>query len=170
MRNQLVAEPSTTLKFTNLTVISNAACAAFYGIRAILPSNICTRDDYRGICFVWFCFHCELNCWHCFKGDSGGPLVVKDSSNTWMQIGINSFVSGAGCTAGPAGYTRVSSFLGWLSEKTGQGILCQKIQTFRLIKNGLIIDAYKIGSIVFRFETNLHCCNFFLFSVLREQI
>jgi hypothetical protein len=50
--------------------------------------------------------------------------VFKDDSNTWTQIGVVSFGSSKGCLHGPSGYSRVTSFLGWISNKVGQGQFC----------------------------------------------
>jgi len=55
------------------------------------------------------------------KGDSGGPLIYKDNTNSWVQIGVVSFGSAKGCLVGPSAFARVTSFLGWISYKIGQG-------------------------------------------------
>lgn len=84
---------STHLRSTQNNVISNAACAAVFG-GIIIHSTICTSGaGGRQTC----------------GGDSGGPLtVVFQGART--QIGVTSFVSGNGCTAGhPAGFARVSA-------------------------------------------------------------
>jgi secreted trypsin-like serine protease len=52
------------------------------------------------------------------QGDSGGPLVFKEGDGKFTQIGIVSFSSSESCTNYPAGYTRVTSFLGWISMKS----------------------------------------------------
>jgi secreted trypsin-like serine protease len=57
-----------------------------------------------------------------FQGDSGGALVIYDG-NSFLQIGVVSFVSSAGCASGyPSGYTRVSSYLDWIAAETGVDI------------------------------------------------
>jgi secreted trypsin-like serine protease len=54
------------------------------------------------------------------QGDSGGPLIIQESDGLYTDVGIVSFGSSAGCTLGyPVGFTRVISFLGWISENTG---------------------------------------------------
>ncbi|UYO54593.1 S1 family serine peptidase [Rhodopseudomonas palustris] len=52
------------------------------------------------------------------QGDSGGPLVVPGGPSGWTQIGIVSY--GRGCAQPNAYgvYTRVSSFIDWIIEKT----------------------------------------------------
>lgn len=52
-------------------------------------------------------------------GDSGGALIVNESE-TFTQIGIASFGSKLGCTAGePSVFTRTSSYLLWIEEISG---------------------------------------------------
>jgi secreted trypsin-like serine protease len=54
-----------------------------------------------------------------FQGDSGGALVIENG-NSYLQIGVVSFVSSLGCASGyPSGYVRVTSYLGWISDNTG---------------------------------------------------
>jgi secreted trypsin-like serine protease len=51
--------------------------------------------------------------------DEGGPLVIYRFW-AWVQVGILTRVSPAGCTAGvPAVYTRLSSYRTWILETTG---------------------------------------------------
>lgn len=53
------------------------------------------------------------------QGDSGAPLVVQEGG-LFIQVGILSFASSAGFSAGhPAGYTRVTSYLWWIQNATG---------------------------------------------------
>lgn len=97
-----------TLRWANVRVISNADCADKYEVPGtILSSMICTRgsNGVQGIC----------------TGDSGGPLTTMEGSASTL-IGIASFVPAndrGACTGGlPHGYTRVTSFLGWINAKT----------------------------------------------------
>ena len=54
------------------------------------------------------------------QGDSGGPVVLQESDGIYTQVGVVSFVSAAGCQRGfPVGFTRVTSFLSWISLVTG---------------------------------------------------
>lgn len=48
------------------------------------------------------------------KGDSGGPLVYNN-----VQIGIVSYGAKNCRTGYPSGFTRLTSYLDWLEEKTG---------------------------------------------------
>jgi secreted trypsin-like serine protease len=53
-----------------------------------------------------------------FQGDSGGPLVYLERDGNYTQVGIVSFVAAAGCQRNyPAGFTRVTSYLSWITEK-----------------------------------------------------
>lgn len=71
----------------------------------IQPSNICTNGANR-----------KSTC----NGDSGGPLVIKEQDGTKTVIGLTSFGSSFGCEKGwPAVFTRVSSYLDWISQRTG---------------------------------------------------
>ena len=85
-------------------VISNDACAEYFG-SSIFGGNICieTAEGHGGVC----------------HGDSGGPLNLPVGGNVYKQIGIASFVSGAGCTVGsPHVYARVTEYLDWIGEHT----------------------------------------------------
>ena len=54
------------------------------------------------------------------QGDSGGPLVYLECDGVYTQVGIVSFGAAAGCELGyPAAFTRVTSYLNWISSKTG---------------------------------------------------
>jgi secreted trypsin-like serine protease len=67
-------------------------------------------------------FHITFTC--NLQGDSGGALIYEAPKNTWTQIGIVSFGAGAGCTTGyPDAFTRVSSYLGWISDNTNITII-----------------------------------------------
>lgn len=55
-------------------------------------------------------------------GDAGGSLIITEQGTNTL-IGVVSFVSSRGCTAGdPSGYTRVGSYLPWISTHTGIAI------------------------------------------------
>jgi secreted trypsin-like serine protease len=54
------------------------------------------------------------------QGDEGGPLVIRDGDGLYTEVGIVSFGSSSGCTLGyPVGFTRVTSYLTWISVNTG---------------------------------------------------
>ncbi|XP_050334019.1 serine protease 1-like [Bactrocera neohumeralis] len=92
--------PASILQYANMTVISNAVCKESYN--GISANNICTATT-GGI----------STC----NGDSGGPLVLASSK---IQVGLTSFISGAGCSLGyPAAFTRLTSYLEWILQETG---------------------------------------------------
>jgi len=57
------------------------------------------------------------------QGDSGGALALQESDGINTQVGIVSFGAAAGCELGyPVGFTRVTSYLDWISSTTGVAI------------------------------------------------
>lgn len=101
---------SQILQFTNLTVISNEACAEYYGTDVVIESTLCAFGyDLRN----------QSSC----NGDSGGPLVTYESGSGWKQIGVISFVTSHACESGnPSGYIRATSFLEWILQNAGIAI------------------------------------------------
>jgi len=95
---------SPVLRKTNSTIITNAACANVYGT-VVTADHICIgTSDGHGSC----------------NGDSGGPLSDVSADGIFNQIGVVSFGSSLGCQVGfPAGFSRVTSYLGWISSITG---------------------------------------------------
>ncbi|XP_065331644.1 brachyurin-like isoform X2 [Cloeon dipterum] len=91
------------LNFVTLPIISNTNCSATYTSEYIKSTMMCASGaNNKGIC----------------SGDSGGALVYKEADGQWTQIGIVSF-SAFSCHGYPQGFTRVSSFMGWISNNTG---------------------------------------------------
>ncbi|KAI5642734.1 trypsin domain-containing protein [Phthorimaea operculella] len=89
---------SQTMHHVQLEVISNAACAQFYG-NSIISSTICIDGSAR-----------RSTC----GGDSGGPLQVAGPT----LIGITSFGYRWGCEQGwPAAFARVTSFESWIRAR-----------------------------------------------------
>lgn len=101
---------SQILQFTNLTVISNAACEEHYGTDVVIESTLCAFG---------YDFNTQSSC----NGDSGGPMVTY-RNGVWIQIGVISFVTSDSCESGnPSGYIRTTSFLEWILENAGIAIL-----------------------------------------------
>ena len=50
------------------------------------------------------------------SGDSGGGLFIRDTSDTWHLLGIVSYGAKECGNGIPGVYTRVSSFLQWISN------------------------------------------------------
>jgi hypothetical protein len=85
-------------------IITNAACASFYGNNFVIPSVICLSTvGPRGAC----------------SSDSGGSLTVpRDGDTRPVQIGVLAF-GGSSCEGQtPNGYMRVTSFLDWIAATT----------------------------------------------------
>ena len=92
---------ASSLNYAVMEVITNSKCSKTYGF-TITSSNLCVATP-GGV----------STC----QGDSGGPLVLE---TTKVQVGVVSFGSAAGCAKGyPAAFTRVTSFLPWIADKTG---------------------------------------------------
>ena len=92
----------------DLPIMNNDDCAAVYG-SIITDDHLCIdTSDGRGVC----------------NGDSGGPLNMQmEDGRSYLQVGVTSFVSSAGCASGyPHGFTRVTSYLDWITENTGIAI------------------------------------------------
>ncbi|KAM8850640.1 proproteinase E-like isoform 2-T2 [Spinachia spinachia] len=55
-------------------------------------------------------------------GDSGGPLSCQGADGRWYVQGVTSFVDGRGCNTAqrPTVFTRVASFVPWISEVRDQ--------------------------------------------------
>ncbi|XP_018332107.1 brachyurin-like [Agrilus planipennis] len=88
---------SDVLRYIDVPVLTNKVCAET--LSDFVDTMICTGGaGNKGICF----------------GDSGGPLVVNGK-----LVGITSSISNNGCEAGdPSSYTRVTSFLNWISANS----------------------------------------------------
>lgn len=82
-------------------VISNEKCQDSWG-SMIVSTMICTSRTRGGVC----------------NGDSGGPMIyLVDGS--WIQIGITSFGASPCESVIPNGFTRVQSYLSWITSITG---------------------------------------------------
>nr|XP_046270396.1 prostasin-like [Scatophagus argus] len=90
------------LQEVEVSVVSNTECNAVYGI--ITSNMMCTGSSKGG----------KGTC----AGDAGGPLVRKYDSR-WVQAGVGSFVSAAGCALPklPSGFARVSQYQSWIKSQ-----------------------------------------------------
>ncbi|KAI9563420.1 hypothetical protein GHT06_010883 [Daphnia sinensis] len=92
---------SDVLVKASTTVISNEKCQDSWG-SMIVSTMICTSRTRGGVC----------------NGDSGGPMIyLVDGS--WVQIGITSFGASPCESVIPNGFTRVQSYLSWITSITG---------------------------------------------------
>jgi len=102
---------SSRLLKAEVQTMSNSGCIrkfGFSGRRLVGDNQMCAYDDESDTC----------------QGDSGGPLMVKSSKGYYTQAGVVSF--GIGCSKGyPGVYTRITSYLRWIFEKSGKAIFCR---------------------------------------------
>ncbi|KAM8709564.1 hypothetical protein ACLKA7_016379 [Drosophila subpalustris] len=93
---------ASTLQYDVFNIVSVEVCQATYGSLVASSRVICIATPNK----ISTC-----------NGDSGGPLVLESGK---ILVGVTSFVSSAGCESGaPAGFTRVTSYLDWIKEKSG---------------------------------------------------
>ncbi|XP_026731127.1 brachyurin-like [Trichoplusia ni] len=92
--------PNQVLSHVSLSIITNNVCSFAFPL-ILQDSNICTS----GLGGSSTC-----------QGDSGGPLAII-RNNRPVLVGVTSFGSALGCTAGlPAAFARVTSYLSFLSQ------------------------------------------------------
>ncbi|XP_015917849.1 chymotrypsin-C isoform X2 [Parasteatoda tepidariorum] len=101
-------ESAKTLQTATENIPTNSLCSFTYAILGIPVTrrHVCAGGERdKGICF----------------GDSGGPLVALNETKP-VAIGVASFVSRRGCAQPfiPAVYTRVASYMDWITEKMGE--------------------------------------------------
>lgn len=97
----LAGQLSNKLNFAEMQIISNSQCASTYGtIKSYTMCAVGKQSSKQNVC----------------SGDSGGPLVIKEG-NSYLQVGVITFVAAVGCELGyPSGYTRVSALNEWIVE------------------------------------------------------
>ncbi|VVC45767.1 Serine proteases, trypsin family, serine active site,Peptidase S1, PA clan,Serine proteases, trypsin [Cinara cedri] len=89
------------LQKVNVPVWTNQECKFKYGSAApggIVDHFLCAGKAARDSC----------------SGDSGGPLMLNDGK--WTQVGIVSWGIGCGKGQYPGVYTRVTSFMNWITK------------------------------------------------------
>jgi len=102
------------LEMVQLPLISNEQCMEWYnrsGSRQLIP-----RHTF--LCAGW-----EEGAKDACGGDSGGPLVVYRPDGRAELVGIVSWGIGCGTKGRPGVYTRVSSFIAWIKEVTGEALI-----------------------------------------------
>ncbi|XP_059482858.1 brachyurin-like [Neocloeon triangulifer] len=99
--------PSRYLMYAVLKTMKNIDCVKLFGDKYVISSTICIAPDIaKSACF----------------GDSGNTLKILEKDGKFTAIGIVS----AGpdiCVNYLSTCTRVTSFLGWISQQTGIKIL-----------------------------------------------
>jgi len=95
---------SSVLMQTFNLVMTNAACIPLFTAGIVIDTTLCVSTmtpGGQGAC----------------QADEGGVLDVQRPPGIPMQIGITSFFAPVGCVAGlPIGYTRITSFRGWITQ------------------------------------------------------
>lgn len=101
---------SEQLRFAHQRVISNTQCLQHFSSQFIQASTMCATGINNSL---------QTPCF----GDRGGALV-SHIAGTWKLVGLTSLFHGGGCNGiAPAGYTRVTSHLQWVSVNTGIPII-----------------------------------------------
>ncbi|KAK4316738.1 hypothetical protein Pmani_012146 [Petrolisthes manimaculis] len=95
---------SIKLQEVELTVNTNAECRSSYGVSSIADSMVCASESGKDSC----------------QGDSGGPLVMNDKG-IWYQVGVVSWGRGCAQAGYPGVYTRVTSYIDWISSEVKDG-------------------------------------------------
>ncbi|XP_029380657.1 proproteinase E-like [Echeneis naucrates] len=94
---------ATTLQQALLPVVDHSVCnqSDWWGSSA-KTTMVCAGGESKSAC----------------HGDSGGPLNCKNRDGRWYVEGVTSFVDGRGCNnpQKPTMFTRVASFIPWISE------------------------------------------------------
>lgn len=103
------SEASTRLRYVNVQGITNEVCTQTYG--DIITSRLLCTHGYPNVT--------QGSC----TGDSGGPLILENEGAAPTLVGMVSFVSSRGCAVGdPQGFTRVGSYIDYISNITGIAI------------------------------------------------
>ncbi|GIX80962.1 proclotting enzyme [Caerostris extrusa] len=95
---------SPVLRQVTIPVWDNNECARTYRFERINEAFMCAGSPENG----------EDAC----QGDSGGPLMAVNDDNRWEVIGIVSWGRRCGDPTYPGVYTRITSYLDWITENT----------------------------------------------------
>lgn len=100
------AEQPQVLQVADVAIIGPQACRNLrYSALSITDDMICAGFVEGGV--------------DTCAGDSGGPLVVRDGLGGYRLAGITSWGNDCALAGYPGVYARVSSFIDWISDKTG---------------------------------------------------
>ncbi|XP_023243444.1 transmembrane protease serine 9-like [Centruroides sculpturatus] len=113
--------PSEILQQAVISVIPNRQCNASY-------TQLRASSLPRGITSGFVCAGISSGGKDACQGDSGGPLMMTSSSG-WKIIGIVSFGYQCAKQGFPGVYTRVSSYLKWISDNNEKDIKSTTIAT-----------------------------------------
>ena len=99
---------SSVPKSLALSYIPYDTCRRYYGTNVITPqTHVCTYSRGQDMCF----------------GDSGSPLTYTRGASSFL-IGIASWSSNCDTTK-PIGFTRIVSYLNWITSNAYDGDYCQ---------------------------------------------
>ncbi|XP_069984726.1 mucin-21 [Penaeus vannamei] len=94
------------LQKLEMTTLKNSDCVGKVSSQ-VTDRKICATAEGKGLCL----------------GDKGGPLVAQ-AGDQWVLVGISIFNKIA-CSTGPVAFTRITSYLQWISEESVDAITCQ---------------------------------------------
>ncbi|XP_072011797.1 transmembrane protease serine 4-like [Engystomops pustulosus] len=81
----------------------------------LISNEECNRDYFGQVQKTMMCAGRSTGGFDTCQGDSGGPLVYLGNTH-WEQVGIVSWGDGCGRENKPGVYTKVSSYLPWISK------------------------------------------------------
>ncbi|GIX78749.1 transmembrane protease serine 11D [Caerostris darwini] len=94
---------------SGIPIVGNRACNTKY-------QRVSNAPYPSGITTDFICAGLKEGGLDACQGDSGGPLVYEFSEKQWALVGIVSFGFRCGEPDFPGVYTRVSSFLPWITQ------------------------------------------------------
>nr|AYV99608.1 venom polypeptide [Dolopus genitalis] len=99
--------PAQELRYLPRRIMEPKYCNSAYPTRFSSSSHVCVDGSYaKSAC----------------PGDSGGPLVLEEANGSGILVGLTSFGS-MSCEMGyPTVYTRITSYLNWINQKTDTSI------------------------------------------------
>lgn len=131
---------STKLLDVTLTEVPLPVCQKSLTNLRVTPAHVCTNDVGKNVC----------------KGDSGGPLVSKQQSS-YYQAGIVSWGIKCGFqNKYPSVFTRVSSYLDWIEERTQDAQWCSNPSPAPVsapVKKGFVSGLFSVVTGPFKFFT-----------------
>ncbi|KAI8496669.1 carbohydrate binding [Branchiostoma belcheri] len=98
------------------TLVPEALCLP------IVSQTVCKKSTVVPITERQLCAGYRFQEKDACRGDSGGPLVVKHRDNLWGIVGIMSWGEGCAQPNKYGIYTRVETFLDWITDTTGHKI------------------------------------------------
>lgn len=115
---------SKTLQQAAITVLSKRYCERHYG-NQLTSRMLCAGSAVSGR-------HVD-SC----RGDSGGPLVCERGGR-WIVYGVTSWGHACRLQDSPGVYSRVSSFMPWITKVTSQ----QEMKSTRIANKKKHIEAF----------------------------